>query len=361
MNLLVLTSTDSAFNSVRPEAQIYISLLKFGYNITVMTQEKSRYASIFKEHGIKVVDVDYNKKISLSLIKKTRAIIKNSSIDIVFATNSRAIPNAIFACMGMDVQLVTYRGTTGGLYRYDPSSYFNALNPRVDGVICVSEAVTKHVKKQVFDNKKVETIHKGHKIEWYNVAPIDLSEFGSGSENFNVAFVANVRPHKGLSYLLEAAKKLAVYKNIHIILIGKNIDQEPYVSLINSSGMSDRIHLTGFRNDVPQIVAACSVLVQASTRKEGLSRVILEALAAATPVIASAIEGNSEIIDDGVNGYIVPIKNSDAIAQRIIELYNAPEILQKLSNNTKDIFENKMSHNLTVDKFNNFFTSIKGI
>jgi len=109
----------------------------------------------------------------------------------------------------MDVKLVTYRGTTGGLYRHDPSAYLNALNPRVDGVICVSEAVTKRVKKQIFDkSKKVETIYKGHELSWYNTQSMNLEEFGTKNSNFNVAFVANVRPHKGLSYLLQAAKKL---------------------------------------------------------------------------------------------------------------------------------------------------------
>jgi glycosyltransferase involved in cell wall biosynthesis len=359
VNLLVLTATNGSYNSIRPEAEIYISLLKFGYNITIMTEEESKYAARFREHGIKVIDAHYNKKISPKTIKAIRDTIKEQRIDIVYATNSKSISNAVFACMGTNVKLVTYRGTTGGLYRHDPSSYLNALNPRVDGVICVSEAVTKHVKKQIFNkSKKVETIYKGHEVSWYNTEPVKLEEFGTNRDNFNVAFVANVRAHKGLSYLLKAAQNLAKFENIHIILIGQNISQEPYISEIKNSGMSNRIHMTGYRNDAPQIIASCSVLVQASTRKEGLSRVILEALAAKTPVIASAIEGNAEIIEDGFNGFIVPIKDADAIAEKIIELHNSPNKLKELSNNCTNTIENKMSHNTTVEKFNRFFKEI---
>jgi glycosyltransferase involved in cell wall biosynthesis len=359
LNLLVLTATNGSYNSIRPEAEIYISLLKFGYNITIMTEEESKYAVRFREHGIKVIDAHYNKKISPKTIKAIRDTIKEQHIDIVYATNSKSISNSAVACIGTNVKLVTYRGTTGGLYRHDPSSYLNALNPRVDGVICVSEAVMRHVKKQIFNkSKKVETIYKGHEVEWYNTEPVDLKEFGTNSDNFNVAFVANVRAHKGLSYLLKAAQNLAKFENIHILLIGQNISQEPYISEIKNSGMSERIHMTGYRNDAPQIIASCSVLVQASTRKEGLSRVILEALAAKTPVIASSIEGNAEIIEDGFNGFIVPIKDADAIAEKIIELYGSPDKLKELSNNCTYTIENKMSHNTTVEKFNRFFKEI---
>lgn len=359
MNLLVLTATDGSYNSVRPEAEIYISLLKFGYDITVMTEENSAYASRFKEQGIRVIDTHYKKKISPSTIKKIRDAIKKYNIDIVYATNSKSISNAVIACIGTKVKLVTYRGTTGGLYRHDPSSYLNALNPRVDGVICVSEAVSKHVRKQIFSqSRKIETIYKGHEVSWYNTKPINLEKFGTSKNNFNIAFVANVRPHKGLIYLLKAAYELAKFENIHIILIGENISQEPYISEIKNCGMQDRIHLTGFRSDAPQIIASCSVLVQASTRKEGLPRVILEALAANVPVIASAIEGNSEIIEDDFNGFIVPIKDADAIAKRIIELYNSPQKLQEFSKNCAYTIENKMSHRTTVEKFDKFFNSI---
>ena len=359
MNLLVLTATDGSYNSVRPEAEIYISLLKFGYNITIMTEEGSAYAARFREHGIRVIDAHYKKKISPKTIKKIRETIREHDIDVVFATNSKSISNATIACVGMSVKLVTYRGTTGGLYRHDPSAYLNALSPRVDGVICVSEAVTKRVKKQIFDkSKKVETIYKGHELSWYNTEAMNLEEFGTKNGNFNVAFVANVRPHKGLSYLLQAAKKLARYEDIHIILIGQNISQEPYVSEIKNSGMQERIHLTGYRNDAPQIIASCTVLVQASTRKEGLSRVILEALAAKTPVIASAIEGNAEIIEDGFNGFIVPIKDADAIAQKIIELHDAPQKLAELSQNCAYTLETKMAHKTTVVKFDSFFREL---
>ena len=359
MNLLVLASTSASYNSVRPEAEIYVSLAKMGYIIVIMTEEHSAYAQRFKEHGIKTINASYEKKLSFNLIKNIRKAIHEHNIGIVYATNSKAIFSAIFGCIGTKVKLVTYRGTTGGLYRHDPSSYFNALNPRVDGVICVSESVTRHVKKQVFsNNKKVETIYKGHDVLWYDQKEANLEEFGTRKDNFNVAFVANVRPHKGLIYVIKAASKLADIKDLDILLIGDKISKEPYISEIKNSGMSQRIHVTGYRNDVTSIIKSCDVLIHASTRKEGLPRVMLESLASGTPVIASANESSLEVIQDGVNGFIVPIKDADAIAAKVRELHDSKELIESLEKHTKDVIETKLSHKETVKKHDEYFKSI---
>lgn len=356
MNILILTSVGGSFNSVRPELEIFVSLAKAGHNITIMTQKENAYSDRFKECGIEIIDALHSKKIDINNIILAKKIIKEKKIDIVYATASRSISNAIFASIGTDVKLVTYRGTTGGLYRHDPSSYLNALNPRVDGVICVSESVERHVNKQLFcKNTKAVTIYKGHDVNWYDQTPADLKQFGTKKENFNIAFIANVRPHKGLIYVLQAAKYLADLQNLNILLIGDKISQEPYISAINNSGMGERIHITGYRSDVPSIISACDVLVHASTRKEGLPRVILESLASGTPVIASANDSSLEIIEDGINGFIVPIKDAKAIAQKIRELHDSPQTLQTLKEHAQDVIKNKMSHETTVENYIEFF------
>ncbi|MDY0123308.1 glycosyltransferase family 4 protein [Sulfurimonas sp.] len=356
MNILILTSVGGSYNSVRPELEIFVSLAKSGHTITIMTQKENAYAKIFKEHGIDVIDARHDKKIDFKNILLAKKIIKEKNIDIVYATASRSISNAIFACMGTNVKLVTYRGTTGGLYKYDPSAYLNALNPRVDGVVCVSESVERHVKKQLISKKtKAVTIYKGHDISWYSQSTADIEQFGTKKENFNIAFIANVRPHKGLIYVLQAMRDVADLKDMHILLIGEKISQEPYISEIKSSGMEERIHITGFRSDVPSIISSCDVLVHASTRKEGLPRVILESLASGTPVIASANESSLEIIEDGVNGFIVPIKDAKAIAQKIRELHDSPQTLKKLKEHAKDVIKGKMSHETTAQKYIEFF------
>jgi len=358
MNLLVLPGSGGSYTSIRPESEIFVGLAVAGLTVTVITDKDNEYIPRFVEHGIQVVTGLSNRKISVNNIKLIRRVIKENKIDIVYATNSRNIPNAAFASIGTNVKLVVYRGTTGGLYRRDPGTYLTVLHPRVDGVICVSHAVEKRVKKRVWNRAtdNVATIYKGHDLAWYANPETELSAFGTDKTNFNVVCVINARPHKGLIYIIEAARELAELKDL--LLIGKNISKEPYVSAIEQSGMKERIHLTGYRNDAPEIIAACDVLVQPSYRKEGLPRVIMESLACKTPVIASANEGSMEIIEDGFNGCVVPIKDASGIANRIRHLYNNPDILNKLSENCQEKIKNELSHELTITRYDEYFQAL---
>ena len=359
MNILVLLSSGGSYASVRPESEIFIGLAKTGHNVTILTDINGQYVPRFIDQGIQVINAPSNRKLSLRSIKLIRHTIKKNNIEVVFATNSRNIPNAAFASIKTKVKLVVYRGTTGGLYRRDPGTYLTVLHPRVDGVVCVSKAVEKYVRKRIWKRtiKNVLTIYKGHDLNWYKLPEADLTQFNSNKGNFNVACVANARPHKGLIYFIRAAKELADLKDLHILLVGKNITKEPYVSEIEKSGMKDRIHITGYRNDAPEIIAACDALVLPSIR-EGLPRVILEALAYKTPVITSANEGSMEIIEDDVNGYVVPLRDASGIAQKIRHLYDHPETLARLSENCQKKLKNELSSELTVKNYAMYFESL---
>jgi len=168
----------------------------------------------------------------------------------VYATNSKSIPNSAFACIGLKVKLVAYRGTASGLYLHDPSNYLGLFNPRIDGIISVSKYVHNFVSsKKILKNKSLIHIYKGHDLSWYTKKPADLREFGISEANFTVVCVINSRPHKGLDIMLKAANQLADLKNVHLLLVGNGTEKEPYASLINNNKMKDNIHVAGYRKD----------------------------------------------------------------------------------------------------------------
>ena len=356
MNILACTSSDCSFNSLRPEHEIYISLAKAGHNVSIITHENAPYKQLFLDNEIDVIEQPITKKLSLNSIRLIRQTIKQKSIDIVYATNSKSIPNAAFACIGSAAKLVAYRGTASGLYWHDPGSYLGTLHPRVNGIICVSKYVYKYVKsKKILKNKKIVSIYKGHDLSWYDKKHADLSEFGIKQSDFTAICVTNARPHKGIHIALQATNKLAKIKNFHLLLVGSGMDKEPYKSLINNSKMKHRIHLAGYRNDAPELICASNILIQPSIAGEGLPRVVLESMAYATPVVASANPGSMEIIDDGINGCIVAVGDSDAIANKVQELYDSPELLKSLSENCPKVLLGKMSHNKTVEHYIDYF------
>ena len=322
MNILIFSSYMDAWNSVRPEAEMFIEMVKLGHNVTVVTQGKAEYVPRFIDNGIKIIDCYPSKKICCDTIKTLRAELKSTQYDIVYAMNSKTIPNAAFACIGFKkTKMVTYRGTVGGLYRHDPSAYLTHLHPRVDGISCVAQAVTDDVKKHVWGNKdKVTTIYKGHDLTWYQTSPLDRDQLNIPKDAVIVTCIANARASKGVHILLASAKMLSHIENLHIVLVGRDMDTQENLALAQKSGMKERIHFLGYRTDVPEILASSDIQIQPSVSGEGLPKTIIEAMAMAIPSIVTTTGGSKELIVDGESGFVVPVNDTQAIAEKVQRL-----------------------------------------
>jgi len=94
---------------------------------------------------------------------------------------------------------------------------------------------------------------------------------------------------------------------------------------VHALGLANHVVMTGFRRDVPEVMAALDLLVLPSTRSEATSQVIPQALAVRTPVVATAVGGIPEIVKDGVTGRLVPPGEPDALARAILEMISDTE------------------------------------
>jgi hypothetical protein len=163
MNIFIVGGRGLASNQIRPEYEPYIGMAQMGHNVTVVVPPDSPYKDRLLQAGIKVLDCYPTKKICISSIRAMRRELSSKDYDIIYATNSKTIPNAAFAAIGFPAKMVAYRGTTGGLYRHDPTAYLTILHPGVDGVISVSDAVRQDVRNQVWKNHaQVVIIYRGH-------------------------------------------------------------------------------------------------------------------------------------------------------------------------------------------------------
>lgn len=362
MRILIFSSYHDAWNSVRPEAEMFIEIAKLGHDVTVMTQGDSEYLPRFKENGIKVIDCYPSKKICWKAIQTLRTELAKYHYDIVYAMNSRTIPNAAFACIGFKhTKLVTYRGTVGGLYRHDPTAYLTHLHPRVNGVVCVAEAVANDVKSRVWKNKQnVVTIYKGHDIAWYQAQPINLSSLGLPDDAFCVICIANARLSKGVHILLDSTKQLADLGNLHLLLVGRDMQTEQNLLLAKYSGMQERIHFLGYRKDVPELLAASAVQIQPSISGEGLPKTIIEAMAMGIPSVATTTGGGKELLVDGESGFIVPVQDPTAIAEKIRLLYQSPELRQFMGQRAQQRMINDFSCQESAKQHLDFFQRLLG-
>lgn len=351
MKVLVISNYQDAINSVRPEGEILIGLKKMGFDITLMTQKQAAFIEQFEKAGISVIDFHPTKKISWSTIQFIRKELKAGQYDILHAFNSKAISNGNFAAIGLPVKVLAYRGVIGGSHWLNPNAYLKHLHPRIDGITAVSKAVQSYLQQQIWWNpKKVKQFYKGQNLEWYqSIQPLPKSAFSLRNEDFIVTCIANNRKWKGIRYLIEASKYLPLNLPIHFLLIGRKMDTDENLKLINQSPYINNFHLLGYRDDIPSILATSQVYVQPSNKnKEGLGKAILEAMSLGVPPIVTNSGGPIEFVENQISGLVVPQKNHKAIGDAILQLFQNESLRVKLGENAKTVIREKMSIDASI-------------
>ena len=134
------------------------------------------------------------------------------------------------------------------------------------------------------------------------------------------------RGSKGHDLLLEAFDRLrGQFPEARLLLVGDGIRRPWVESLARARGLNGWVTFTGFREDVPDLLGAMDCFALASTRTEGVPQSLLQAMAAGVPVVASAVGGIPEAIEDGATGLLVPPGDPGALAAALGSVLKDPE------------------------------------
>jgi len=178
-----------------------------------------------------------------------------------------------------------------------------------------------YLSRSIGKKSQYVTIYSGIDLRKYqNARPIKDIKNKAG---FNVLMVSRITEGKGLDEVLSAADQL-VNEDIHVFIAGDGDLMQKY-----RQSSAKNVTFLGLRDDVPRLLASVDILVLPSYR-EGTPRVITEAMAAGIPVVATNIAGIPEQIEDGKNGYLIPIKDSKALADRILYLKEHPMVRTRM-------------------------------
>lgn len=348
MKVLILTDI---YN--RPETETFIGLKKAGVDLDMLVRPEPAYPRV-QEAGIEASDFAVRGRFDLKAIKALRKKLKDGRYDILHAFNNKAVSVAVIASLGLPVKIIAYRGIVGNVSFFSPNSWLTYLNPKVKRVICVCEAIRAFFLKMNFlglklDPKKFVTIYKGHRLEWYQAPPTDLTQFGVPEKAFVIGLAGRDRPRKGIEVLIEAINRLPENADVHLLLVGK-MHRKKLMQKIAASPKKEKIHLAGYRKDAPQIAAACDIFCLPSLEREGLPRAVIEAMAYGTPAIVSDTGGNPELVENGVSGFSVRAGNAEKLSEAIYKIYSAPELCTSMGIAAKERIDKHFNNQMTVDK-----------
>ncbi len=312
----------------RPTTASFVGLRNAGIDVSVVCPADHPNNGTLTEAGVPTVDIRLPKNFDTEGIAALRAELVRGRYHIMHTFNNKAVSNGLRAVKGLPVKVVCYRGIVGAVGFLDPMSWMRYLNPRIDRIVCVAEAIRRHFLEMQpaflrMPEERPVTIHKGHKLEWYTDTPADLSKDGIPGDAFVVGCTANYRPRKGIDFLIDAFEQLP--DDAHLVLVGR-MGADKLTKRIERSPAGNRIHRLGFRNDAPAVSAACDVFCMPSTKREGLARAIIEAMAYGVPAVVTSAGGSPELVVDGECGFVVPPRDANALAAAIRKLYDDPEL-----------------------------------
>jgi len=318
------------------ETGSFIEMHKRGVDITVLTWPDTLNHASLVAAGVPTIPYVLKGKLSPPCIRLMRAELKRRPYDVLHMLDKRATMNGLWASIGLDVKLVAYRGIVGNLSYFDPLSLLYLLNPRLDRIICVCEAIRQYLLGLGMPGIRLRrdvpvTIHKGHNPDWYQPPFEDLEQFGIPEGAFVVACTARGVPRKGIPVLLEAIDSLPSDINMHFLLAGTHMDNPRHEKLVASNRHRDKIHLYGFLKRMPWILPNCDVSVLPSLRREGLPRGIIEAMIGGAVPIVTDSGGSPELVEDDVSGFVVPPGAAGPIRDRIMQMYEDRELHARMS------------------------------
>jgi len=297
-------------------------LLEHGWDVVVACQPASRLRAEATAAGLSVFSLDMRSAFDVAAVVTLRRLIRQFDVAIVHTHSSVDSWLATMAARSTRRPVVRSRHVSIPILRRRALVYRLA-----DRVLTTGEAIRAIVIAAGVSPDRVVSVPAG----------VDTARFHPGVSGKTVrdelgltgpavGLVANIRGSKGHNDFLDAA--LMVRRQLpaaRFVIVGDGVGFDDVRRRVHDLSLATHVVMTGFRRDVPEVMAALDVLVLPSTRSEATSQVIPQALAVGTPVVATAVGGIPEIVRDGVTGRLVPPGKPDALAAAIVDMLSDTE------------------------------------
>ncbi|UCD79993.1 MAG: glycosyltransferase family 4 protein [Desulfobacterales bacterium] len=218
-----------------------------------------------------------------------------------------------------------------------------------------------YIALKVCPTGKLQKIHSGVDIAKFKTVQVDTVEkkrtLGLGQNGAVVGFIGWLLPIKGPMHLLKAMEVVwQDVPDVQLVFIGKgDLDIDLRTAALNGSG-NGRVKFLGWRDDVDEIIPVFDILALPSLN-EGMGRVLVEAMAAGKPLVASNVGGIPDLVQHNENGLLVPPADEKALAAAIMQLINEPEKATLMGRRGQELCE-QFSIEKMVEKIDNLYQEL---
>lgn len=287
--------------------------------------DEGRFADVLKKEGIRVFALNKARGLDFSVIPKLVHIIGENDIRIV---HTHLWGASFWGRIAARVARVKVIITEHNVDVWKSMLHFlidRFLFKKTDCFIAVSETVRNfYSAKLCVPAEKIKVVYNGIDVAAFSRQSSVSSlkkEFEIKNDEKVISVIGRLVPQKGFDIFLEAFSRLSL--NARALIVGEGpLLESLKVSTFQSSTLKDKVIFTGLRKDIPEILSITDILVLPSKR-EGLPMILLEAMAAGAIVVASRVGGTPEVVEDGINGFLVEPQDVEGLKDKIEYILNA--------------------------------------
>ncbi len=368
INILLLNALDIYGGGEYFVYQTALSLKKRGHNVWVSCREDNFLYKKCIENSISVYPTDYpepNRKNKLfKIANRLKSFINENKIDIVHSNTTYDRTAGAFAARLANVSHVTNAHSFESLQHNLTHWYRNRYlidHFLADGM-CIRDLL---INEDKIDENKISMIFLGlntNEIKKDDYSRIKIrNEYNIKDDEILIGNAARMVPFKGQEYLIRAfGSTISSHPKTRLMIVGDGELSDSLKQLAGELGTNGRIVFTGFKADLKEMYSAFDIYAHTSVEGggEAFPFAVLHALAAGLPVTATIVGDIHAMVNEGVNGFLVPDKNENAIAEKLNLLTENKELRTKMGAESLKILKEKFTIDIMTDNIEMVYQKI---
>lgn len=327
MNLLQIYPKEDFYTGAAIQLRdLARALAARGHRVTVVTRPSERWAEEARAADFAHLGF-FHGPADPAGAARLAGLLRRDRIEVVHAHKGGGRTLTLLA-RGLTVRppLIVNRGVS---FPMAPVSRWLDGSRLVARIVAVCQAIKDDLVRQGLPDGKIEVVYSGTDTDRFDPARAGgdgvRRELGIDATTPLVAQIG-VREPKGNDDLLRAFARIRVArKDARLLLVGARPEKRaPLEALARASGLGDAVTIWGYRDDVPEVLAAATVSVDASHEGLGITGTLRESLAMETPVVATRAMGNPELVGHEAHGLLVPPRDPEALAAAVLRLLADP-------------------------------------
>lgn len=289
----------------------------------------------------------------MKIFRAIKTIVKKERITIVHSHHRMAALYAELICGKNIIKIANAHNTFHDKKGLTKFAYRNT------NLIAVGEMVKKNlVEFYEIPSEQITVIHNAIKPFDGKILPIpSLKEYREKGYKI-IGNVGRLSEQKGMEYFINAVPEVVdKFPMTKFVIVGDGEDKDKLISLVKQKKLQESITFLGYRSDIQNVMSQMDFIVLSSLW-EGLPLTPIEAFSVGKTVIATAVDGTPEIVDDDVNGLLVSPKDSNNLEKKICYLLENPEIERGYQKNAQKKYEEEFSFGKLIDKYVDYYKGL---